>query len=108
MSFLGELAELMPSDVVLYPFVSRDFHDKPSYGPAIALKARIVYQTRRVVSQATGENVISTGMVVLNGLPGATTQDKLVLPGGREAKILDVMVITDELGPVCERLSITA
>jgi streptogramin lyase len=108
---ITEWADCMPSTVTLEAFSDRDDYGKPSYAAAVSYKARVIYQSKMIVGQGSGEaaNLETTANgVVWFGPPTAnpsstvppdvTVEDRITLPDGSTPNIMRVDQFQDEEG----------
>lgn len=101
MGLREDLAELCPSTVQLKKVTRRDFHQQATLGPPTSYAARVVGKTQRL---STGDQEVwLSGTVVVLEMTGAAPGDVVVLPGGREERIIAADLINDDEGPVGER-----
>lgn len=76
-----ELLELMPSSVLIAPFVSQSGSTQPTYGADVAYQCRISMGAQYVRS-ADGREVMARGRIYLATTNAFTVRDRVTLPAG--------------------------
>lgn len=103
---LTDFLDMMPQQVTISPYSSKDDYNAHTYGTAVVYRARVVYKPIRVRTP-DGADVVARGVVWLgphvdtleDDVPlTMTTRDKLVLPDSTVANILSIDNMPDEDG----------
>lgn len=94
--FLG----LMPDTVTWEAVATRDVYGKPAtYANAVSYRARVSYSQKRIPSRATGQDVVASCQVWLNGVLAAlNTDDRITLPDGSTPVIVGWDTPTNDKG----------
>ena len=95
------LACLFTDDVLIAPFIGRDFANVESFGPDVSYKAHIEAKTEEVV-RPTGDVAVSTHRVILNDRFSIDERDRITMPSRfriANPEIKAVMEWTDDTGP---------
>jgi len=93
-AFLG----MMGSTVTIYASSTVDEYGKVSYSASgTSVSCRIV-PTTKVIRNANGKDVVSTGTIYCYGNPTVSTNSKILLPDASQATVLSVEVQNDENG----------
>ena len=92
--------DMMPYVIYHAPVVSRDAYGKPSaYGTETSYKAYIQYTTKRVASIVTGQDVLSTEQVWIDGvIENLNADDKITFQDGSTPMLVSWDVVSDEHG----------
>lgn len=95
--FVDELRDLMPHSIIVEPFLGRDRFGAPTYGAAVTYQGRVANKTRNVIG-ADGQQVVSSGDVVLATITTVSVDDRVTLPGGKQPVLLASNMNADETG----------
>jgi hypothetical protein len=91
----ASLQALLTETVQQAPYLTQESYGTPTYGPAVARRARIDWTVRRITT-AQGDDRVSLARVFLAGEDGPVTlRDQLVLPDGTAPKILRIAAPKD-------------
>lgn len=97
---ISDFLDLMPFTVTYEAAATRDAYGKVStYAAAISYRARVTYTHKRVVSRATGQDVVSSTQAWLAGVIAMlNVDDRITLPDGTTPLIISWDLSTDEKG----------
>lgn len=92
--------DLMPATVVYEAAATRnEFGKVVTYAAPVDYRARVTYKHQRVPSRATGQDVIASIQVWLNGVISTiNVDDRITLPDGTTPLIISWDMPTDEIG----------
>lgn len=95
---INDWLDMMPATVTYEAVSTRNDYGKPTaYAAAVSYRARIRYKTRRVVSRVSGEDVVASGSIIVNGvISGIKPEDRITLPNGTTPKIASWDTVMDE------------
>jgi len=85
--------------VKIESFTSINIYGEPQYGTAVQCSAFIEYKTK-LVRDATGQEVVSTVQIYLDGSIDVNIQDRITLPDGSQPVILSIEALPDETGSI--------
>lgn len=88
---------LMPHTVTIQPLTGRDEYSRPTYGPGIQYRARVVGK-QKLVRAADGSERVSATTIYVVGVSGISPEDRITLPDGSQPPILAVSRMPDERG----------
>ncbi len=94
---VSDWKDLMPEEVDVYLFASRDAYGVPAYGTPATYDARVTYKPVRVVD-AAGDEVVAKGVVWIATTDAITPEDAIELPDGTRPPILRVDRVSGESG----------
>jgi hypothetical protein len=86
---IDEFEDMMPHEVNIAHFVSRDAYGAETHGSATTYNARVYYKPKRV-RDFNGQEVVAQGMVWLASNVAVGPTDKLTMPDGSTPPILAV------------------
>ena len=97
---IADWLSLMPFTVSYEAAAVRDeFGKVTTYAAPVSYRARATYKHQRVASRATGQDVIASIQVWLNGvIPTINVDDRITLPDGTTPLIVSWDMPTDEVG----------
>ena len=100
MGSVSDWLDLMPATVTYEAVLTRDEYGKPAtYDTAVDYRARVTYKHQRVPSRATGQDVIASIQVWLNGaISTVKVDDRVTLPDGTTPLIVSWDLVSDETG----------
>lgn len=97
MTFVDDLADLMPSTIYIASYVSSDAYGKALHGTPVAARARVTHKPTAIRNWA-GEQVIARGVVWAATADAFGPRDLLTLPDGSEPPVLAADRPEDENG----------
>jgi len=103
MALEQDFLEWFNQTVTIEPFTGVNAYGEPQYGTAVQYSA-FVQQKPKLVRAATGQEVVSTAQVYLDGMVSVGVQDRITLLGGSQPVILSVEALPDETGAVHHRV----
>jgi len=95
-----ELRALLPWDVTIEKYISKDPWGKPIYGGPVTYRAQIQFK-RREITNKEGERVYGRTTVYLDCIDPIDTLDRITLPaqfGSVQPNIIEVERVSDERG----------
>ena len=100
MDSVADWLDLMPATVTYEAVATRNEYGKVlTYADSVDYRARVTYKHQRVASRATGQDVIASIQVWLNGvIPTINVDDRVTLPDGTTPLIVSWEMPTDEVG----------
>ena len=104
-----EFYSMMPHRVTVAPYVSRDVHGIPSYGPAVTFRARVTGKALSLRRPDKSDATVIFDVYIDAGDTAITTEDKLTLDGDpawvdQTPVIFAVSRMTDENGHYCVKI----
>lgn len=97
---VSDWSDLMPSTVSYRSLSGRDEYGNATLNASVSYKCRYTQTSRRVTSRVTGDDVISSSVIWLDGvLTNINVDDQFTLPDGAVPQILDWLTVSDEKGP---------
>ena len=97
MTFVNDLADLMPDTATWYPLSARDRFGQTTYGTGTEYSTRLV-RRNRLVRDTQGDQVVSSAQLWLAGAPAIAPDDRVTLSDGKSPDILSVERFQDESG----------
>ena len=97
---MEEFEDMMPHEVTVEAFKSRNSYDVATYYDPIRYRARVVLR-RRAIKRANGDETVSTTTIWVSGSTGIGENDRITLPdpfAPTQPKILAVERLPDEAG----------
>jgi len=91
---------MMPHQVLVEPFASRDAWGNPTYGALVAYQGRIVNKRTKVINRQ-GNEVISNTTIFMTTASGISIDDRITLPSGyypARPPIIGISRFPDEYG----------
>ena len=98
--FIDEFLGMMPHQIGVEPYASRDAWGKKSYGSKTVYSGRVVNKRRLVINRA-GQQAISETTIYMATASGVGIEDRITLPSGylpAWPQIITVSRIPDEYG----------
>ena len=97
---VSDWLDLMPFTITYEAVATRDEYGKViTYATAVSYRARVTYKHMRVASRATGQDVIASIQVWLNGVISTiNVDDRVTLPDGTTPLIVSWDLVSDETG----------
>jgi hypothetical protein len=92
------LQRLLVETVTQTPYLGQDAYGKPVYGPVVSRAARID-STVKTVTNAQGQERLSTTLVIVNGDQPIEARDKLILSDGTAPAVQAIKAIRDLYAP---------
>jgi len=97
MALERDFLEWFNQTVTIEPFAGVNVYGEPQYGAAVQYSAFVQHRTR-LVRDRTGQGIISTAQVYLDGSVNVGIQDRITLPDGSQPTILSIEALPDETG----------
>ena len=116
MSFDAEFLSMMSTMATYEPFATDDFYGSPTFGTTTTFPCHATFK-RKIMRTNTEEDAVSTAQIqlppagyVVGGVgtvPALAVDDHVVLPDGKDRRVLDITTFTDETGPQHQSASLT-
>jgi len=97
MALEQDFLEWFNQTVTIEPFTGVNTYGEPQYGDPVQYSAFVQHKTK-LVRDRTGQEVVSTAQVYLDGSVDVGIQDRITLPEGSQPVILSIEVLPDETG----------
>jgi hypothetical protein len=95
-----QLRALLTDKVTIEHYLEMDeYTEYPHYQPPFSLDARVIARPR-MLRAPTGEQVVSSTTVIVDGDPAIGLMDRITLPNGLQPNILQVHKAEDDKGAV--------
>jgi len=100
MGSVSDWLDLMPFTITYEAVATRDAYGKVlTYADSVDYRARVTYKHQRVASRATGQDVIASIQVWIEGvITTINVDDRVTLPDGTTPLIVAWDLPTDEIG----------
>lgn len=95
--FADDFRDMMRQTVKVEPFLVRDQYNAPTYGAAKFYIAR-VNDTRKNIIGPDGQLIAIRGIAWLDTADPLSVDDRVTLPDGTRAKLVEVNAAPDETG----------